>query len=162
MMVIFDLDNTVFSTSDKYGNHIWSKQMIQPFRHEVLGGEERIIDDVGSVCRLLPDVKTFIRTLSNQNYKLGYLSNGRSIALSDSQQPTLLMLEIFGLLEYFNSCRILQYKTGSKVVALSELFDLNSCLVLDDDDQHILAFRDAGTRVIDVKITALTMDIFNA
>ncbi len=162
MNVIFDLDNTVFTTFDRYGNHIWSKQMIQPFYHDIVDDVEQIIDDVGSICKLLPNRKDVIRSLAEQKFSIGYLSNGRSLALNESQQPTLIILEMFGLLGYFNSCRILQYKTGCKVAAIKSLFDLESCLVLDDDDRHILAFQEVGARVIDVKQTPLTMDIFNA
>lgn len=162
MKVIVDLDNTLFHTCDKHGNHIWAKQLVQPFSLSVADGVERIVDDVGSACVLRPDAKPFLCELTNARHQVGFISNGRAIALEERQQSSLVVLDMFGLTQYFNWCRILQYKTASKLVALRSVCSPEECVVVDDDDRILAALRDAGVRVIDAKHGPLSLERLHA
>lgn len=162
MKVIVDLDNTLFHTCDKHGNHIWAKQLVQPFTHVVSEGVERIVDDVGSVCKLRPDTRPFLCELSNTSCKIGFISNGRAIALEEQQQSSLVVLDMFGLTQYFNWCRILQYKTASKLTALRGVCSPEECIFVDDDDAILAVLRDAGACVVDAKQGPLTLERLRA
>lgn len=151
MKVIFDLDNTLFFTNDKYGNHIWAKQMVQPFIHNEDEQGEYVTDDVGSVCRLRDGAKQFLTSLKSAGTDVGFLSNGRALCLRDDQQPSLVLLKIFELYDEFDLCRILQYKTASKVDALQNLYDTHDYVFFDDNNDVIASLREAGITVIDAK-----------
>ena len=161
MIILFDLDNTVFTTRDKYGNHIWAKQLIEPFSLHCDGDMEFITDDVGSVCSLLPEVKTVIHSLSKAGKRIGYISNGKAMALHDDQQPSKIILQLFQLSHCFNECQILQYKTSSKAELIRSLYGQQKCLVIDDDDRHIGELVNMGIQVIDIKSIKLSMVNFD-
>lgn len=162
MKVIVDLDNTLFHTSDKYGNHIWAKQLVQPFAHVLADNVEKIVDDVGSACILRPDAKPFLNELSRMNCQVGFISNGRAFALEERQQSSLVVLNMFGLMPYFNLCRILQYKTACKIMALRTVCSPDECFFVDDDDKILAALRAAGARVVDAKQGSLSMESLHA
>lgn len=129
---IFDLDRTVWDTYDVTGRPIWAKQLIEPLRVE----DERIVDDVGSYCVLKKGIKEFITFLADQNKRLGYLSIGALYGISDEQQPSLKILQLFGLYDMFNYKKILVYKTEPKSNYLKEM---GACVFFDDDEKHLMA-----------------------
>ena len=133
MIHIFDLDLTIWETYDKHGNHIWAKQLVFPLS---LNGSDKIIDDVGSSCSLKPGIRAYLDALKARGCSIGYLSVGRHWNLEDSFQPSLKLIDLFGLNDYFNHLKILGYKTSKKS---SYLEDVASEIIFYDDDDHVIA-----------------------
>ena len=132
MIHIFDLDLTIWETFDRYGNPIWAKQLIFPL------GDckcDVIIDDVGSRCILKKGIREYLLHLSSQKKQIGFMSAGRHWDLDDFYQPSLHLLQIFGLTHYFTDHRILVYKTNKKSKYLN---DLNGNIVFYDDDEKVI------------------------
>jgi predicted phosphatase len=131
MIHIFDLDKTLWDTQDRHGNSIWAKQMIFPF---VKINEDKILDDVYSYCTLRKGVRSFIKKLYDAKHQIGFISNARHHDFSDEYQPSLELLKMFGIWEYFNNIKILQYKTKSKAVHLNQF---QTPVIFYDDDVKI-------------------------
>jgi len=142
---IFDLDKTLWDTSDKYGQSIWAKQMIPPFRSE--GNTVR--DDVDSLCRLRDGVLEYLNFLSSKNMRIGFLSSGFLWGTAYESQPSIKMLELFNIIDFFNFKKDLLYKTEPKV---GKLEDVGECVFFDDNDNVIArASEMQNIRVIDSK-----------
>lgn len=128
MIHIFDLDKTLWETFDKYGNSIWAKQLIFPIKLE---NEDLVLDDVGSSCKLKPGARDYLKSLNARGCQIGYLSVGRHWSLGDEHQPSLALINIFGLKDYFNHLQILGYKTNKKSQYL--LAETEKITFYDDD-----------------------------
>lgn len=128
MIHIFDLDKTIWDTEDKHGNSIWAKQLIFPLTYLTAN---KVIDDVYSKCTLRNGVKQYIKKLHDANHQIGFISNARHHTFSDIHQPSLELLKLFGIWDYFNSIKILQYKTESKSKHLEQFKE--SVIFYDDD-----------------------------
>ena len=131
MIHIFDLDKTIWDTQDKHGNSIWAKQLIFPLNFLKAN---KVIDDVYSQCTLRNGVKNYIKKLHDSGHQIGFISNARHHDFDDRYQPSLELLKMFGLWDYFNSIKILQYKSISKAIHLEKL---EGHVVFYDDDIKI-------------------------
>ena len=128
---IFDLDRTVWDTYDITDRSIWAKQLIPPY---TLVDDNKIVDDVGSYCVLKNGIREFIISLNNKNKKLGFLSIGALYDAPEKYQPSLNLLKLFELYQFFNYEKVLAYKTESKKEYLDEL---KPCVFFDDDEKHL-------------------------
>jgi len=133
MIHIFDLDLTLWDSFDKRGHPIWAKQMIFPLHFD---GANRITDDVGSACTLRDGVRDYLRHLRERGHQVGFISNGRHWNLPDEFQPSIRVLQHFGISDYFNHIRVLNYKTSLKSEVLGGIADP---LWFYDDDAKVLA-----------------------
>lgn len=132
---IFDLDGTLWYGLDKYGNEIFAKQMLFPLHKK--DNEDIIEDDVGSSIILRPDVKSYLKLLSENKKKISYLSKG---AIKDSiWQPSEICLSLLEINDYFNFCTILKYKTFSKVEWLKLM---GKCVYFNDNLEENETFKD--------------------
>ena len=125
---IFDLDKTIWDCSDVYGNSIWAKQLLPPFSINGLV----ITDDVGSTCRLRNGVHRYMSSLVSSRSLIGYCSVGRVLHLPDQYQPSILLLDMFGLNLFASRLCFLGYKTDSKV---NHLANIGDCIFYDDDQK---------------------------
>lgn len=135
--VVFDLDKTVWFCADKHGGSIWAKQLVPPYRKE----EWIIYDDVGSVCRLNERIYALIKNLVSKQVSLSYLSVGGIYGYPDNFQPSLTLLRLFGLIDFFDERSELAYKTYKKSNFFKRYQDEQFLLV--DDNAEVL--RDVST-----------------
>jgi predicted phosphatase len=119
MTYLFDLDITLWDTFDKRGNSIWAKQLVAPYR--VQGN--MIVDDVFSKCVLRKGVREYLKHLREENHQVGFVSVGGYFGMEYSRQPSIRALELFGILKYFNSIHVLEYKTYNKAHSISTIKD---------------------------------------
>lgn len=132
--IYFDLDKTLWDTYDKYGNEIWAKQMIFPFR---LVNKNTIEDDVFSKCILRNNAKEFLKYLKKNKYKFSFISNARYFNLPDSLQPSILLLKKFGIFDFFSKPNFLIYKSKKKKNFLK--LNKKKRYILFDDNKEILS-----------------------
>ena len=134
MKYIFDLDFTLWESNDKFGNPIWVKQMIPPFS---LKSKNVLIDDVYSVCRLKCNVREMLFELRSRGDMIGFITNSEYSGLPKELQPSLLVLEQFDILKYFNSVKIIQYKDRSKYESLISISE-EKFRFYDDDIKNLI------------------------
>jgi len=132
MIHIFDLDLTLWETFDKHGNPIWAKQLIFPLSP---CKNDQVFDDVGSKCVLKKGVRQFLSHLFSQQLQIGFISAGRHWDLEDYNQPSLKLLQIFGVLDFFNGPKILVYKNHKKSQFLNNIYEE---ITFYDDDQKVI------------------------
>jgi len=143
--IVFDLDRTIWDTYDKYQNLIWAKQLIQPFQ---LINDDIITDDVGNRCVLRFGVRELLRALHNEKKRISFLSVGRIQNFPDYYQPSLHVLDLFKISEYFGKDSVLEYKTEKKSKHFPLDADLNSCVFLDDCDIHLADIAQLGVKCV--------------
>lgn len=131
MIYIFDLDLTLWDTHDKYGQQIWAKQMLPPYSQQ----QNTITDDVYSTCRLRTGVKEYIQHLYEEGNKIGFVSVGAHWMLPDNQQPSIILLQKFGIYRYFNFIKDLKYKLYDKT---NSIYDIKDKIVFYDDSPKVL------------------------
>jgi len=131
MMYLFDLDLTIWDCYNRYGNPIWAKQMVYPFCKE----GRTITDDVYSVCTLRKGVKEYLQKLSDDGHKIGFVSAGSHLSLAYETQPSIKLLEEFGVYQYFNNVKILAYKTYDKCQVIK---NISEPVVFFDDNSDVL------------------------
>jgi phosphoglycolate phosphatase-like HAD superfamily hydrolase len=142
---IFDLDKTIWDTYNVYEDSIWAKQLIPPYSLE----EDKVIDDVFSYCILKPGIKEYLNFLHLRDKKIGFLSNGEHWGLPYNKQPSVNILKIFGLYDFFNFKSFLIYKIFSKC---DKLKDFGACVMFDDNEKIIEeASKIENVQVIDSK-----------
>jgi len=132
---IFDLDRTIWDTYSKYNNPIWAKQMLPPY--EFRSGLE-VVDDCFSVCRLHSGVAEFLKLLNESNKSVGFLSRGALYNEVYTRQPSIKLLELFGIYDLFNYKKILFYKSNDKGAILREIVEeKGDCVFIDDMKKDI-------------------------
>jgi len=142
---VFDLDKTVWDTFSVHGYSIWAKQMVPPYSLE----QNRIIDDVYSYCVLRPGIRRYLDFLRSNGKKVGFLSSGFLMNTEYDKQPSVNILKMFGIYEFFNFEKILLYKTYSKKDYLCK-FD--NCVFFDDNDEIIQEVSTLGNvKIVDSK-----------
>jgi hypothetical protein len=129
---IFDLDLTIWETFDKYGHKIWAKQMLFPI---TLISDECAVDDVGSKCVLKTGIKEYLIHLKSNDVKIGYLSCGRHWYLADDHQPSLKLLQLFGIDIFFDDLKVLCYKVHKKSIYIR---NINDDITFYDDDEKVI------------------------
>jgi predicted phosphatase len=148
-IIFFDLDKTIWNCFDKYNNKIWAKQLIAPYR---LVEENKIIDDVGSICQLDVDFIDFINSLNLIDY--GFCSNGAILNVDFLEQPSKKLIDLFSIKDY--KYFILQYKIESKKQSIEKLFslqtDVPNVILVDDDDDVLSTFINTNITTIDRKL----------
>jgi predicted phosphatase len=128
--IIFDLDRTIWDCYCKYGNPIWAKQLIPPFKIE---SPDKIVDDVGSSCNLQPGFKEAFIRLYASGHNLGFVSRGGILGAKDESQPSVVFLKMFGVYNLFGKHRHMLYKTDDKGVILQQIVnDLGPIVFIDD------------------------------
>ena len=142
---IFDLDRTIWETFDITGRPIWAKQMLPPYSYKE---ESRTItDDVGSYCSLRKGFFDFLKGLDQSKVDIGFISVGGIWEIPFENQPSLKLLRLFGIYDFFGTHQYLSYKTASKNPILEKL---SPCYFFDDDPKHIInAGKIEGIKVID-------------
>ena len=128
---VFDLDRTLWDTYDVRNNPIWAKQLIPPY---TLESANKVVDDVGSYCILQEGVKEYMTSLASEKPQVAFLSVGALHGSLKERQPSLQLLRLFGIDEYFNAERMLVYKTEKKDKFLKHM---GECVFFDDSDQHL-------------------------
>lgn len=131
-MHIFDLDLTLWETFDKRGNPIWAKQLIFPLSKVDV---DVVCDDVGSKCVLRKGVRDYLSKLRERNCQIGYLSSGRHWNFDDNHQPSLHLLELFEISEFFNAIKVLNYKSRKKSDFLKHA---DQKIIFYDDDEGVI------------------------
>lgn len=131
MIYIFDLDLTLWDTFNKHKSQIWAKQLVWPMQYE----NDVVTDDVFSTCTLRKGVREYLSWLRDNNHTVGYVSAGRHWFFDDDIQPTIHLLEAFGIDKYFNGVRILNYKTMDKSDAIEHI---NEKIVFYDDSPKVI------------------------
>ena len=143
---MFDLDRTVFDTFTKKSEPIWAKQMIQPL--EKLD-KDSVKDDCESKCILQPGIRSVLRHLKSKNKKVGFISRGGVFNLEYEKQPSIILLKMFDIYDYFSFKKLMLYKTDVKAINLSEI---GRCVFFDDMDKDLEAARKIdNVKVIDRK-----------
>ena len=132
---MFDLDRTIFDTYTKNGEPIWAKQMIQPF---VISSDGLIKDDCESTCRLQSEINLVLEYLKLNNKQLGFISRGGVYNIEYEKQPSVLLLKMFGIYDYFSYDKLLFYKTEIKANHLSKI---GKCVFFDDMDVDLDTVR---------------------
>jgi phosphoglycolate phosphatase-like HAD superfamily hydrolase len=117
MIYLFDLDITLWDTADKHGNSIWAKQLLPPYYIK----DDIITDDVYSKCTLRKGVKEYLEYLRSENHEVGFVSSGRYADLPFDSQPSIHMLKLFKIYDYFNGIHILEYKTYNKAESIGHV-----------------------------------------
>ena len=148
-IIFFDLDRTIWNCFDKYNNKIWAKQLIAPYH---LVAENKIIDDVGSICQLDIDFMDFINSLNLIDY--GFCSNGAILNVDFLEQPSKKLIDLFSIKDY--KYFILQYKIQSKKQSIEKLFslqnDVPNVILVDDDDDVLSTFKNTNITTLDRKL----------
>ena len=147
MKHIFDLDLTIWVVTNRNGNRIWAKQLVFPL---TILTDNIIIDDVGSRCELKPGVREYLEYLQHNSQKVGFISAGRHWQFEDFYQPSIHLLEMFELMNYFNDLKILTYKNVKKSTHFQEN---NEVIVFYDDDDEVIKDLSTveGIKVVDAK-----------
>jgi hypothetical protein len=99
--IILDLDDTVWFGSE---TNFWAKRLRGDLQHRVVDGTERIYDETGRFLSLSSDFKVFLKTSLQQGKTIGFLSRGKLLGIPFDLQPSVRVLKMFGLLEFFNIC----------------------------------------------------------
>ena len=134
---IFDLDRTIWDTVSKTGDPIWAKQMLCPYSAV---NENRVVDDVFSVCTLHDGIQEFLENLAAKDKKIGFLSRGAAYEVPYEKQPSILLLKEFGIYDFFNYKKILVYKEKNKADYLHAIIsDVRTCVFFDDMEKDLLA-----------------------
>jgi len=145
-LYIFDIDRTLITSYDSSGELIWLKNMHPPFERV---SDNTIKDAHGSVCILHGGVKEILFHLMDQNKDIGFLSAGSQLNVEYELQPSIKIMKLFGIYLYFNSHKLLEYKTVKKDEILK---DFGECVFFDDDEKHIVAsFKLDNVTVVDRK-----------
>lgn len=150
MIHIFDLDLTLWDTLDRRGHPIWAKQLIFPLHFD---GANRVVDDVGSACTLRGGVREYLGHLRDRGHSVGFVSSGRHWNLPDEFQPSISLMQHFGIAGYFNHIRVLNYKTGLKSDVLGNIGDT---VWFYDDDARVLADVSRLKHVTAINSSAIT------
>lgn len=133
---MFDLDRTIWDSYDKNGKRICAKQLIPPFEKGYRIGEQIIQDDCFSMLSLQVGIFSVLKYLKSRNKKIGFISTGAIKDVKRNKQPSIVVLEMYGLSEYFNYRRVLRYyKTFDKIEYLT---NLNIKCVLFEDNKEVL------------------------
>lgn len=136
MIYLFDLDLTLWDTFDKHGNSIWAKQLIPPYH---VNGDV-LTDDVFSKCTLRKGVAEYLIHLRKEGHQLGFVSVGSYFGMAHSKQPSIRILELFGILRYFNGVHVLEYKTFNKAQSIGTLE--GKIVFYDDSPKNFEAVKD--------------------
>lgn len=131
MKVVLDLDRTIWDTTDRFGNDIWAKQMVEPFDQNL----NRVVDDVYSVCNLRSGVAQFLEAARAKGHELSFLSSGAIANKGFAHQPSAILLQTFRLLDFFNGFRALEYKTLNKREYLQQI---GGKILFFDDNPDVL------------------------
>ena len=128
---MFDLDRTIFDTYSKSKEPIWAKQMIKPL---IKLDKNSVKDDCESVCYLQDGVRSVLKYLDSDNKKIGFISRGGIYNLEYEKQPSILLLKMFGIYNYFSYIKLIFYKDETKAIHLSEI---DKCVFFDDMDKDL-------------------------
>ena len=125
---------------------IWLKNMHPPFKKI---NDNTIKDAKGSISILHDGVKEDLFHLLDQNKDIGFLSAGSLLDVEYDLQPSIKIMKMFGIYLYFNSHKLLEYKTVKKE---EHLKDFGECVFFDDDEKHIVpAYKLDNVTVVDRK-----------
>lgn len=133
---IFDIDRTLIDTKDSDGQLIWLKNMQPPYRAI---SAVCIEDANGSRCYLQKGAREYLALLDALGKTIGYLSVGGLKDTPDENQPSIIIMKMFGIYQYFNGPKHLLYKTATKHDKLAQL---ECCVFFDDDEKHIAAAQE--------------------
>ena len=105
----FDLDRTIWNTYDKYGHPIWARQMIEPY---TVIDKFTIQDDCLSVCKLDHDIIDFFESI--KMHEISYISCGGNLNVVYHEQPSVKLLKLFNIYDFFSANKILIHKNQNK------------------------------------------------
>lgn len=140
---VFDLDRTIWTCCNKFGQEIWAKQMLSPFTKV---SETCIKDDVSSCCFLHNGIQKYLEKLSMQKKRILFLSAGGILDVEKEDQPSVKLLKSFDLYHFFDKDSFIGYKTMDKNELLSTL---EGCIFFDDDPVVIERAKSLNIKVID-------------
>ena len=105
--IIFDLDFTIWKGSKK---DFWAKSLIFP----IVKKRTRLYDSNNDYIQLFYGTKTFLQKLHTANKNIGFSTRGGLLNIDYDQQPCILALRQFDILQYFNYKQDILYKTDLK------------------------------------------------
>jgi predicted phosphatase len=145
-LYIFDIDRTLITSYNSDGKLIWLKNMQPPFEKI---NDDTVKDAKGSAAFLHQGTREMLFHLFEQNKDIGFLSAGSLPNVEYDLQPSVKIMKMFDIYLYFNSHKILEYKTVKKEEHLKNFED---CVFFDDDEKHIVpAYKLDNVTVIDRK-----------
>ena len=121
--IIFDLDFTIW---DGCRQKFWAKLLIPPYSV----ADNRIYDVLGDYIKLQNGIEEVIQKLSRMRKNIGFASIGALEDIKFDHQPSVQLLKLWGLYDYFNYPSILVYKTIDKIPLLKPS---GKTLYIDDD-----------------------------
>ena len=131
-LYVFDIDRTLITSEDEYGSLIWLKNMEPPF---INVDEATVRDRNGATAVLHKGTREVLEHLAEQDKQIGFLSAGALLDVQYEKQPSVILMKMFGIYDYFNSHKILEYKTVKKE---EHLKDFEECVFFDDAEHHIV------------------------
>tara|TARA_R110000824_G_scaffold87273_3_gene215227 strand:- start:5408 stop:5896 length:489 start_codon:yes stop_codon:yes gene_type:complete len=145
-LYIFDIDRTLITSRNLNGDLIWLKNMYRPFKKI----NDHIVEDAkGSVSTLHKGTREVLLYLTKQKKDIGFLSAGSLPNVHYDLQPSVLIMKMFNIYSFFNSHKLLEYKTLKKE---EHLKDFGECVFFDDDEKYIIpAYKLDNVTVVDRK-----------
>ena len=127
--VIFDLDDTIWSGSDK---DIWAKKLFPPLTYHIW--TNRVYDYVGQYVQIQEGVRVVLKSLEAEKKNIGYTTIGGWEGTPYDWQPCTIVLRCSELEKYFLHMRVIQYKTGIKT---KDFVPKGKTLFVDDNQKHL-------------------------
>jgi len=145
-LYIFDIDRTLITSHNSAAELIWLKNMHPPFKKI----NDYIVEDAkGSISTLHRGAREMLFHLAKQKKDIGFLSAGALLDVRYDLQPSILIMKMFNIYSFFNSHKLLEYKTVKKEEHLKAF---GECVFFDDDEKHIIpAYKLDNVTVIDRK-----------
>lgn len=105
--IIFDLDFTLWDGCEK---DFWAKKLKHPIRLE----QNFIFDSENKFIKLQDGVIEMLKSLKIQNKNLGFVTRGGLLETKLEDQPPIVCLKLFKILDFFNYDRIVLFRTDIK------------------------------------------------
>lgn len=140
----FDLDRTIWNTYNKFGQPIWARQMIAPY---TLIDKYTIQDDCLSICKLDVDISDFFKKITSN--KISYISRGGNLNIKYEEQPSVKLLKLFNVYEFFNDNKILIHKNQVKHEHL--IINADKIIFIDDSDEELEKMKIAHPSIVCIK-----------
>ena len=145
-LYIFDIDRTLITSHNSNGELIWLKNMCPPFEKI---NDYTVKDTNGSISILHKGTREMLFYLAKQKKDIAFLSAGSLLDVRYDLQPSILIMKMFNIYSFFNSHKLLEYKTVKKEEHLKAF---GECVFFDDDEKHIIpAYKLDNVTVVDRK-----------
>lgn len=147
--IYFDLDGTIWNTYNKFGQPIWARQMIAPYN---LIDNFTIQDDCLSICKLDTDIIDFLKKISL--HKISYISRGGNLHVLNEEQPSVKLLKLFNIYEFFSDSKILLHKNQIKYEHIK--INADKVFFIDDSNEELEKMKTAHPSIICINRNSFT------